>query len=270
MFRHINSSVLRGASHRAVFISVLLLSLPFVSISAPVRSNLGGNGAENVPEQDYTIDDYVQDGLVAMWDGEFNAIAPDGEWFHDSTAPEWSDLVGGIDLTVYKTWSDKSLFCDGAYSMAIFSQPSPIANFQTVEVCFKTESEDLQFVYLDCGRRTCIGCYGTSVGVGLRQGMLLDYSSIDRNLTICSVYAGTSPTDNTSILSCANGMPLYRKGIGNWASPTGWYSVTIGSAYHSTTSCFKGHVYCIRMYSRALSIPEIYHNNEVDKARFGL
>ena len=249
----------------------LLLSACCLSVlSSPIRSNLGGEGIEDVPNPEYTIDDYVQDGLVAMWDGEFNAIAPDGEWFHDSTSPKWFDLVGTIDLTIYKSWSDNSLIGDGTSRMAYFGQTSPVVAFQTVEVCFKTESEDFQFVYLDNRRRTCIGCYGNSVGVGLRQGRLLDYSSLDRNLTICSVYAGTSPTDNTSILSCANGMPLYRDGIGNWSSPAGWYSVTVGSAYYPTNSCFRGHVYCIRMYSRALSIPEIQHNNEVDKARFGL
>lgn len=255
-----------------IFCTVLLFSvaLAWSLLARPVRSTLGGSSVEGIPAEDYTIADYIQDGLIAMWDGEFNAIDSDGAWYHDPDATVWMDLVGDADLTVFKPWSDNALVGDGVSRMAHTSQSSQFLMFQTVEACFKTESEDFQFVYIDVGRRTCIGCYGTSVGVGLRQARLLDSSSLDRNLTISTIYAGTSTSDNTSVFACANGVPLTKTGSGNWSAPLAWNSVTIGSAYRATTSCFKGQVFCVRMYSRALSESEIHHNYLVDQARFGL
>ena len=52
----------------------------------------------------YTAKDYVQDGLIAMWDGIENA----GWGVHDPNATVWKDLVGGYDLTVPPslTWMD--------------------------------------------------------------------------------------------------------------------------------------------------------------------
>lgn len=46
-----------------------------------------------------TARDYVQDGLVAMWDGIENA----GWGVHDDTATVWMDLVGGISPTINGT-----------------------------------------------------------------------------------------------------------------------------------------------------------------------
>lgn len=44
----------------------------------------------------YTAHDYVQDGLIAMWDGIENA----GWGQHDPSATVWKDLVGGFDITL--------------------------------------------------------------------------------------------------------------------------------------------------------------------------
>ena len=39
---------------------------------------------------------YITDGLVAMWDGEWNA----GWGVHDAAATTWKDLVGTRDATM--------------------------------------------------------------------------------------------------------------------------------------------------------------------------
>ena len=52
--------------------------------------------------QKYTARDYVQDGLVAMWDGIENA----GWGTHDDAATVWKDLTGnGNDATIVKSES---------------------------------------------------------------------------------------------------------------------------------------------------------------------
>ena len=54
-----------------------------------------------------TARDYVQDGLIAMWDGIENA----GWGVHDPNATVWKDLVGDCDLpfTYYGEFTDKYL-----------------------------------------------------------------------------------------------------------------------------------------------------------------
>ena len=57
-----------------------------------------------------TAKDYVQDGLVAMWDGIENA----GWGVHDLSATTWVNLAGGSieDISLYTQnceWSDDAL-----------------------------------------------------------------------------------------------------------------------------------------------------------------
>ena len=74
-----------------LFVSLIAL----IAIGAPVKSSVaakqnaanGASGWENP---------YVTDGLVAMWDGEWNA----GGGVHDAAAPVWKDLIGNRDATL--------------------------------------------------------------------------------------------------------------------------------------------------------------------------
>ena len=55
-----------------------------------------------------TAKDYVQDGLIAMWDGIENA----GWGVHDPNATVWKDLVGGYDIPLNEgcyTWKDDQI-----------------------------------------------------------------------------------------------------------------------------------------------------------------
>lgn len=53
------------------------------------------------------VNPYITDGLVAMWDGEWNA----GGGVHDASATVWKDIVGNTDLNVRSSpiWGDQ--FC---------------------------------------------------------------------------------------------------------------------------------------------------------------
>lgn len=61
---------------------------------------------------------YVTDGLVAMWDGEWNA----GGGVHDHQAEEWIDLVHGITPTHLHpfSWGDDYAMIDRSHSMFWF------------------------------------------------------------------------------------------------------------------------------------------------------
>ena len=65
--------------------------------AVPLKSTVAVDGAEAWPNADFdptpvTARSYVQDGLVAMWDGIENA----GWGVHDNNATNWVDLVNGI------------------------------------------------------------------------------------------------------------------------------------------------------------------------------
>ena len=79
--------------------------------------------------------DYVQDGLVAMWDGIENA----GKGRHDPNATAWKNLAGGPDAVPADgpaIWSDNSaVFGMGRYYIvnSLFDKPQKV----TVEVCHR-------------------------------------------------------------------------------------------------------------------------------------
>ena len=73
---------------------------------------------------------YVTDGLVAMWDGEWNA----GGGIHDANATTWKDLIGNNDLTLAGTAAFGSAYLSVDYSSQVYSS-SPITTVGTLEMC---------------------------------------------------------------------------------------------------------------------------------------
>ena len=73
------------------------------SVLAFTKSMMSAKNAfSNGIAASYTATDYVQDGLIAMWDGIENA----GFGIHDSEAAIWKDLTeNGFDLTVNNAWT---------------------------------------------------------------------------------------------------------------------------------------------------------------------
>lgn len=59
----------------------------------------------------YTTRDYVQDGLVAQWDGRENA----GYDLHAMTPTYWSDLVGRrtVRINGYSSYTEDGTYCNG-------------------------------------------------------------------------------------------------------------------------------------------------------------
>ena len=84
-------------------------------IAMPIHSNLGGgNTARETAAIDCNALGYVADGLIAMWDGEFNSVDEDGNLCHDPMAEIWLDLSGnGHDIAIPSngaTWLDDSIY----------------------------------------------------------------------------------------------------------------------------------------------------------------
>ena len=79
---------------------------------APIKSMLGGYGADNSFGEQQNPNPYIRDGLIATWDGEWNV----GFGEHDAESTTWVDLTGnGHDwaLTSNYSWGEDFLNITG-------------------------------------------------------------------------------------------------------------------------------------------------------------
>lgn len=272
MFSFSISSVMRSANNCAFFLSVLLLSLPFVSNSAPVRSNLGGEGVDEEATPLYPTD-YIQYGLFAYWDGFENE-----SWgMHNPYAESWLDLVGGIPATFRSTtsWDEDAIVVlsrSGTCAVSIVDDDlMSVVNGSefTIEVVRTiTDSKYAGYVTWGLFNDTAEGWgkgqfdesssgYGGSSGtawINLGPG----YSYVTRS--------GEYATASTSFVVRGGRLNSYYNG-----NPKNTKS---GLDFSATTRMLLGgagcRIYAIRIYSRALSVGEIIKNYQIDKERFGL
>ena len=211
-----------------------------------------------------TPDDYVQDGLVAMWDGEWNA----GRGVHDPNATVWVDLTGnGYDATVENgtSWGNKSFNCGN--HAAIYKGVLFGGNF-TAELITRGNLDEMTDPW---PARLCCECDSWSFFSNKRMNfgakipgssrtyitpVYLDpvyiihddtkpdvvayYSHEYRNYSTSNVYTSQSHSDT-------------------------WYIGGNGCRHLGESAKF----YCVRLYNRALTAEEVAHNYEIDKARFG-
>lgn len=219
---------------------------------------------------------YVTDGLVAMWDGEWNA----GGGVHDPNAQSWVDLTGNHSLS--QIGADDSFgnnyFLHGSNGVLTCEandfRDAIISKQNAVELVFQRNTQQIQ----DCApfglvsspnantaRGWWIWCdrYGTFQDFRIRQQSggssfleslslswenLNSYSFVDTKVYVNGQDTGLSAQDGT-YTSIGNVIQLGRLGGYNF---------------------FKGKIYSIRIYSRALNAAEIAANYAIDKARFNL
>ena len=221
-----------------------------------------------------TAKDYVQDGLVAMWDGEWNA----GWGTHDPNATVWKDLVGACDLTVNGTtsWGDKYANMDSATFFGGTIDP----------------------VKVFTGNGVAVQTLSTKIGSSVNSGIFAIGDNNNRHLWVWESYVqgsggmtfskfiyNTNVGSTYAVLSVDDKVLLtvsYKDGVANTFVGTdsdksvviasnqivGDQPIYIGRLPGYNT--YGGKIYCVRLYNRALTQSEIAHNYDVDKARFGL
>lgn len=257
--------------------------LPFVfiflgiaALSAPVRSNLGGEGVENVPTQDYSTDDYIQDGLVAMWDGEFNAVDADGALVHNPevTKNGWLELMGTgwhIDSTI-----DRGGFWGDNY----YGQTSTSAGFSGCSAGLRqllSDTHTAEYIYGDCffydSSSSGEEALGGTFGGGINRNILYctspqlrvynnagwsTYTTADKPLRITVRYDKENSIQYTDLFVGSTHLK-YSTAITRTTSVTYFYF---------QPWMHKAH--CLRFYDRLLSDDEMNYNAAIDKERFGL
>ena len=241
-----------------------------------------------------TPDGYITDGLVAMYDGEWNA----GRGKHDPNATVWVDLTGnGNDLAMpdatIARWQDNraEFGYDGATGgFATAPIPDSIANAEnlTVEaVLSRSKRND----YVASRNAVSMGLAINFRGyLGYKNGMLLSvvidginyypltfplgdgteaHATNYPNTASASAYMASSDKDTfmDSVKYYNNG-ELYTGSWNRWGGETvaPLTTINVGSGGPN----FDGMItaWNVRVYNRQLTAEEIAHNAAVDQKRF--
>ena len=196
---------------------------------------------------------YVQDGLVAMWDGIENA----GLGVHDSNATVWADLTGnGHDFSISTaTFSNDCI--NISIRSASLSNGVLASSIGTIETSVKTRTSGYCFIFFNSRNRLTWNPSGIAVNPDIPKSLVENSQA--------STFSAIVNTNGVLSLGYADGIeaPIknwtdWPKGENNQLSPDyGVYS-------------FVGSLRFIRLYSRALTAAEVAANYAVDKARFNL
>ncbi len=230
-----------------------------------------------IEKSEYTTDDYIQDGLIAMYDGKNNTGLG-----HDDTSKVWVDLSGnGHDGTIIGNinWNDDSLSFDGTNNAVNLGR----INLQdiTIEIVLIDESTDSNN-YASYISNFETGGYGIEKRLDFNKKIFM---SVFVNSDYTLIYTKDNFVANKKIsLSgsySSNKMKLYQLGVlqqessttGSLGMPKNDTVMMIGANPYGeipTEGRLKGKVYSVRIYNRALSEEEVKQNYTVDKVRFGL
>lgn len=219
---------------------------------------------------------YVTEGLIAMWDGEWNA----GGGVHDPSATVWKDIaVGTHDIplsSVVSSFSANSFdyISGGAYMKNSIDVVNAVwGEGYTVELIIKELESPLSdsnaMIFGGAFSRT--GAFFATRDTNIRccirdgNGMTLSRSRND-NLSFATSYA------NGNYLGYLDGVRKYSIYRTPYTSSTAATYFGVGStgSFGWVSRSGKTKFYIIRIYSRVLTAAEIAANYAVDKARFGL
>ena len=203
---------------------------------------------------------YIQDGLIALYDGIENA----GAGVHDANATSWlnlantSESITNIDNTF--TWGDDYLLPPLVIQVGIIPSYKPL----TIECVFQDTSSG---AYIPLGLQV--------YWIGIRANNTVNFSSGGYYATLASRNAKASISGIMSDANTAkNPSAIYLNGVSAMVSSSGMTFTFYPNKFNVTqrfqygTGTFK--FYCIRLYDRQLTEAEVLANYNIDKQRFGL
>lgn len=207
-----------------------------------------------------TARDYVQDGLIAMWHGIENA----GWGVHDATATVWKDLIGSFDINLNNLEvGEDHIILNGGRGTASNWITSPIVHMEFVEVHTK---QGLLAQFGNNSFNHQIFVY-PATAYNFSQASNRCAAPTTTGVVNCvSVEYDTSVNNGEVASAIVNGKSaslMSRQGN------SGFGGLMIGGA-SDTYMVIEGKLYCMRLYSRALTAEEIAHNYAIDKAMFNL
>ena len=215
---------------------------------------------------------YITDGLVAMWDGEWNA----GGGVHDPNATTWKDVIQGAELSCVAAYAGGMTFSDttadfvamgnGAVKTtagAVSGLSTALASLEsTIEFGVYYSGNKLFGVTPDSGASAWLGVYGLKGACSYgNNGWQLVGNTV-----------ATTGQWLSLVCTCSGGQVTLRENIGGFTSSPKNAGTTYGDSDLLSLNASSGpcRVAFIRFYSRTLTAAEIAANYAIDKARFNL
>lgn len=223
--------------------------------------------------------DYVQDGLIAHWDGIDNVA----RGAHDPDTTVWTDLIGGKNWTLRSnaTVGENALTFSGTKlalansttmthedSLAIFGSDGE----KTVEIVLMPNGDNVSYCLLQTPTGCGVGFYAYNNYFSfshMGSDDCMAWSSSDKNIfstisvgyrdlavkAICRDGVNAARATTRGYVACANG-----------AVSSATSMATLGG--QNNANGFKAVVYALRVYNRLLTAEEMAQNAAVDQARF--
>ena len=213
---------------------------------------------------------YVQDGLVAAWDGIGNA----GVGVHANDTAVWKDVIGGYEfaLTNVTVNVDRMTFAGSTTSYGTLDAAGTAATFDaakngTLEIVFASRSLNAQVLLQTPANN------GMTFGYSQSAASIVPFSgSVNKPLFPVTLRQGevysfaVRYSSGAPVSALANGENLNSPNGGYWSPGEG--DETFVGNRASNAHGFPGTIYCIRLYSRQLTDAEIIANCAVDAKRF--
>lgn len=209
---------------------------------------------------------YVTDGLVAMWDGEWNA----GGGVHDASTGSIADLCGGAPFVL----EGNGAITSNALSFNGMSARCNrmISTFGTVECCYRLNSG--RIVFFGCVKyqtgNTTPDFYAIWNRIGTTGSPIMEICG-RQNVFIGQPhysYGARSTVSRCGVDAFHNGVLSNDVDFKNtWGNQS---VITVGGRVSTTSYDGAGELYNLRVYSQELTAAEIAANYAIDKERFGL
>ena len=259
-----------------------------IAVCSPVRSMLGADGIEITDgDSGPTCRDYVQDGLIAMYDAIENA-----GWGRHSAISYPVNLVTGIYEFQWGRFASaeitpNALIVEGDATVVSsplydFGSESPYATVEwNVALMREDNSSNVLNLWMEFGANVATAAslnlwlqnsqlrmargnfyfaYGENVESGeLRSGVFSIASSVD----------ASSDADYNLARYYVDGEFIKETARNNWVFST-YYVQNPARMLIRVGNGTLAIVRNIRLYNRALTDEEILHNYEIDRERFGL
>lgn len=222
--------------------------------------------------------DYVQNGLIAMWDGIENA----GWGTHNASATTWKELVSNTNSQVLDTaftWGDNFLSTQGGTRTSTALYPSDLFSDRTPGTAYSIEIVYLD--YVDGGAQRNLLSISNNTAIRISTYMRKGFEQFDIRFNNNSYYIYK---ENSSVVAGSHAVTMTCDGVdtrvyidGKYVAPVvgggiGTTTPATGAAYFAWNApSVHSEKYCrMALHKRALTATEITHNYNIDKIRFNL
>lgn len=260
----------------------IFAALVLTCFSKPISSSVGARHvfAAEAQEKTYTAVDYVQDGLVSMWDGIENA----GWGLHDDFTETWVNLVDErypFTMLDYGHWGVNGWVNSGDFAnmrtfapysyitCEIVMTPSPTYHNNAIRkvLTVRPTGRSTRSLFIDATSQNVAGHSSQDVPCahfpykigGFTVSCSLVYSSESDSAVIIAAYASGIRSQNVGHITWSANI-YDSKGGGN--------IIMVGDDTNNGSGDMI--IHSLRPYDRQLSDDEVAYNALIDQARFGL